>query len=120
MRQEFETAICKIIQMDRLQNKNINTQKLSSQLAELILVSSGIKINEKASLPLSMMELLCLIFSAFGKKSEGVAWILGVKPSTVNTYFDRIREKLGAKNKLHAFYIAVQKGYITVDSRTLH
>ncbi len=65
--------------------------------------------------PLNLMEMLCLILLAVGKNPDRCADLLGVSVNSIKTYEQRIRKKLGARNRLHAFYIAQMQGWISVE-----
>lgn len=64
--------------------------------------------------PLTAREMLCLISLAMGKSPEQCADLLNVTYSSVVTYEKIIRQKLGARNRVNAFYTAICRGYLKV------
>lgn len=90
-----------------------NKDVLEFLIACLVYVSK-IKPNLTESNPLNLMEMLCMILLAIGKNPARCADFLGVSENSVKTYEQRMRKKLGAKNRLHAFYIAQRKGLLSV------
>jgi len=67
--------------------------------------------------PLTMREMTCLILLAAGKNPDQCADLLNITYSSVTTYEKRIRQKLGARNRAHAFYVALHKGFLKVISK---
>ena len=66
----------------------------------------------KASIHLSDTELDVLYWSAQGKSASEIAVITGLTKNTVDTYRQRLTEKLGAENITQAVYIAAKSGFI--------
>lgn len=73
---------------------------------------AGMTIDHSSNNPLTVREMTCLILLANGKNPDQCADLLGISKSSVTTYEQRLREKLGAKNRTHALYLAVSYGYI--------
>lgn len=93
----------------------------SKRMLELLFASitytSGIRPNLQLQSPLSIKETLCLILLAVGKTPDQCADLLGLSAKSVGTYEKRIRHKLGARNRLNAFYLAQLHGYLSVEHR---
>jgi len=64
--------------------------------------------------PLTMREMHCLMLLATGKNPDQCGDIMNITYSTVVTYEKTIRYKLGARNRVHAFYIAIRCGYFKI------
>jgi DNA-binding CsgD family transcriptional regulator len=64
--------------------------------------------------PLTPREMHCLMLLAMGKNPEQCADMLNLAHSSVITYEKRIRQKLGARNRVQAFYIAICRGYLQI------
>lgn len=62
--------------------------------------------------PLSERERECIFWVAEGKTTEEVGVILGVSPSTVNTYLGSVMQKLGARNRALAIATAIRQDLI--------
>jgi len=77
-----------------------------------VIYTSSMKPNIKDDNPLTFMEMLCLILMVLGKENEVCAKILNISAHSIKTYEQRVRSKLGAKNRANALYIALSKGYI--------
>nr|WP_115422190.1 autoinducer binding domain-containing protein [Sinorhizobium sp. M14] len=71
---------------------------------QLRAVAARSTLNPKRAL--SPREMLCLMWSAKGKKVEEIAIITGIKPRTVQHYLDQARHKLGADSVPHLVAIA--------------
>lgn len=71
-----------------------------------------IKPNVSENNPLSMREMVCLILLASGMNPARCAELLNISSNSVATYEERIRRKLGAYNRTHAFYLAATRKYI--------
>ncbi|MGF6175487.1 autoinducer binding domain-containing protein [Ensifer sp. 4252] len=71
---------------------------------QLKAVAAKATFNPKRAL--SPREMLCLMWSAKGKKGEEIAMITGIKPRTVQHYLDQARHKLGADSVPHLVAIA--------------
>lgn len=65
--------------------------------------------------PLTRREMMCLILLAIGNNPDKCADMLGITTNSVTTYEQRIRKKLGARNRTHALYLASVKRYILID-----
>jgi len=65
--------------------------------------------------PLTAREMTCLMLLVAGKNPEQCADLLNISYSSVITYEKRIRQKLGARNRAHAFYTAIYRGYLKVS-----
>jgi len=65
--------------------------------------------------PLTAREMECLMLLAAGKSPEQCADLLNISYSSVITYEKRIRHKLGARNRVNAFYKAIYKGYLKIE-----
>lgn len=64
--------------------------------------------------PLTYREMVCMVLLAIGKNPEQCADIMGISTSSVVTYEKRVREKLSARNRVQAFYMAIRAGYLKV------
>lgn len=64
--------------------------------------------------PLTPREMSCLMLLATGKNPEQCGDILNIAYSSVITYERKIRQKLGARNRVHAFYLAIYRGYLQI------
>lgn len=78
---------------------------------------SGSFDDKPVSPKLSSQERVALSLYASGMKLETVAWRMGVTPSTVKEYLDRVRAKYSsvgrpAPTKIDLYYQAVQDGFI--------
>lgn len=76
---------------------------------------AGMTIDHSANNPLTVREMTCLILLANGKNPDQCADLLGISKRSVTTYEQRLREKLGAKNRTHALYLAASYGYIKLS-----
>lgn len=95
-----------------------NTRPSADALMVLIsniLTLSKLKPNLRSDNPLTVAEMVCMILLAMGKNPDQCADFLKVSVETIRTFEQRIRKKLGAKNRTNAFYIAFIQGYITVS-----
>jgi DNA-binding CsgD family transcriptional regulator len=63
---------------------------------------------------LTRREIQIISSVAEGNTQSETAKLLGINSLTVNTYLDRIREKLNASNTVHAVAIAVKQKIITL------
>ncbi len=92
--------------------------KSSPSAHELVISSvsyaSKLRPNLRDDNPLTMMEMLCLIFMVAGEGKKSCAKLLSKSEHTIKTYEQRIRDKLMVKNRANAFYSALSKGYISV------
>ncbi len=64
---------------------------------------------------LSERELEVLEHSAKGYSAKEIARLMGLQPSTIQSYIISIRKKLQAKNMVHAVSIAYEKALIKGD-----
>ncbi len=109
----------------RKYNRSIN-HNLIKTMVENIVYDSGIRHNlrwseTKKSLNIkkkspSFSEIMCLTLLATGRNPAQCADLLGIKEATVFTHEKRLRNKLGEKNRLHAFYLAIYNGYLSIES----
>lgn len=97
-------------------DQSIPLSEAENLLIACIAYISKIRPNPCPENPLSVIETLCIILLAIGKNPERSADLLGISPKTIRTYEQRIRDKLGARNRTHAFYLALTKGYITIEN----
>lgn len=49
---------------------------------------------------LSPREVQCLNLTVHGRLAKEIAYVLGLRPKTVETYLDDLREKLDCRNKM--------------------
>jgi DNA-binding CsgD family transcriptional regulator len=63
---------------------------------------------------LTQRETTCLKLLVMGKNPAQCADMLNITYSSVITYEKRIRQKLGARNRAHAFYLAIYRGYLQI------
>lgn len=100
---------------ETLSNKTIDhviSRKIRDAMIATILAESGIKPNKTPLNPLTMQQILCLCLLASGQTTRQCAVLLNIQEDTVHKHEKRIREKLNAVHRLHAYHIARQKGYI--------
>lgn len=87
-------------------------RKIRAALIATLLEENGIQPNKTLLSPLSSQQTLCLCLLAAGQTTKECAVLLNIKEDTVHKYERRIREKLKAVHRLHAYHIACQRGYI--------
>lgn len=87
-------------------------REIRAAMIAALLEDSGVKPNKLALNPLSSQQTLCLCLLAAGQTTKECALLLNIKEETVHKYERRIREKLKAVHRVHAYHIARQKGYI--------
>lgn len=92
--------------------------KISNEDIEFVMASISyvlkVRPNLNSNNPLSIREILCLAFLAAGKNPDKCADLLGISAKTIKTYEQRIREKLGARNRTNALYLAQIRGFISI------
>lgn len=104
--------------------KNKTSSFLRKQLVDtkndspLVWLTDATKLRLKLSSenPLTLREMTCLILLAMGKSPPQCADLLGISVRSVTTYEERIRKKLGARNRTHAFYLASIRGYFSFEN----
>jgi len=64
--------------------------------------------------PLTPRELQCLILLSCGKTVPQCADLLGISEKTVYKNEENFRKSLGAKDRTHAFYLAIINDFITI------
>ena len=64
--------------------------------------------------PLTPREMSCLMLLATGKNPEQCADLLNITYASVVTYEKRIRQKLGARNRAHALYLVISRGFVKI------
>ncbi len=114
IKKDEEKVLSELIRKYKLAEGDQEPSSILDLLIASIVYFSKIRPNLNRENPLSIMEMLCQIFLATGKNPDRCADLLGISPNTIKTYEQRIREKLHAENRVHAFYIAQVKGYLTV------
>ena len=72
-------------------------------------------IGKAKSEPLTIRETFVLALAAQGYSNKEIAEELGIKYHTVKNSFHSLTQKLGAKNNVHAFNIALQAGLIKIE-----
>jgi DNA-binding NarL/FixJ family response regulator len=112
--EDNELFLSKLIKKYKSDKKKSLTSNSHERVISGVIYTSSLKPNIKADNPLTMMEMLCLIFLVSGKEKRTCAKLLSKSEHTIKTYEQRIREKLMAKNRANAFYIALSKGYISL------
>lgn len=65
--------------------------------------------------PLSVREMVCMSLMTVTKNIHHCATLLNISPQTITTYEKRIRQKLGARNRTQALYIALRRGYLSLE-----
>lgn len=97
------------------ENFYVRQKKSAEAIEELCLgiaQITKIKPNVSANNPLSLREMTCLILLAIGMNPARCADLLNISIHSLSTYEDRIRKKLGARNRTHAFYLAFSNEYL--------
>lgn len=61
--------------------------------------------------PLSGRELEVLRLASRGRSNREIGLVLGISPRTVQTYLDRVFQKLDAGNRVEASVIAARRGW---------
>lgn len=107
-----EKALARLIKEYRSFEKKINTENIEELIICCVSETLNLIPNPTKSNPLSMMEMLCLIFIFAGKEPHECAKVLNISEQSIRTYVQRARHKLKAKNRTNAFYIALVNGYI--------
>src|SRR5262249_33214754 len=72
-----------------------------------------LKPNFSSVNPLTVREMSCFILLVSGSNPDQCADVLEISVESVHTYEKRIRKKLGAHNRAHAFYLAFLRGYLS-------
>lgn len=67
----------------------------------------------KAGTPLSQREMECLTLAALGNSNAKIGQRLYLSEDTIKTYMRKIYRRLGATDRAHAVYLAVQAGYLS-------
>ncbi len=114
MPEDNEKLLSTLIKKYRSDEKKSHTNGARERIVSGVTYTSSLRPNAKDDNPLSMMEMLCLIFMVSGKEREKCAKLLNISQKTIKTYEQRIRAKLQAKNRANALYIALAKGYISL------
>lgn len=99
----------------RHENFYVRQKKSADAVEELCLgiaQITKIKPNVSENNPLSLREMTCLILLAIGMNPARCSDLLNISINSLSTYEDRIRKKLGATNRTHAFYLASLHNYI--------
>lgn len=109
---ENEKTLARLIKKYRSSEKNINTENIEELIICCISEILHLIPNPTKSNPLSMMEMLCLIFIFAGKESKECAKVLNISEKSIKTYEQRARHKLKVKNRTNAFYVSLVKRYI--------
>jgi|GEM_PF-6390886 len=109
VKKEDEIMLRKLIK--NYKSSNGSKDSLELMVAGVTYVSK-LKPNIKDNI-LSLMETLCLILLAIGKNPYQCGNFLDISVKTVRTYEQRARKKLGAKNRVNAFYLAQMHGYVS-------
>ncbi len=115
MLERNEEHIIKLIKKYRSSDKSRNTEGLKEDIIFSVAKTSNLLPNLKKGNPLSMMEMLCLIFMVIEKKPEKCAKLLNISPNSIKTYEQRLRYKLGTKSRANSLYVALMKKYILLD-----
>lgn len=104
-------SICNESSVSRVSSMVI-PRKVRAAMIATLLEESGIQPNKTLLSPLSSQQTLCLCLLAAGQTTKECAVLVNIKEDTVHKYERRIREKLNAVHRLHAYHIARQRGYI--------
>jgi DNA-binding NarL/FixJ family response regulator len=68
-----------------------------------------------ANIPrLSKREIQLLRLAAIGSADKEIAREINVSVATIRTYWDRVKVKLGARNRTHAVVVAIVAGFLVV------
>lgn len=114
MKKQDEKILADLLKRCAFANKGA----LSGEDIEFVMAAIAYLLKMRPNLvpgnPLSVREMLCLTLLATGKNPEQCADLLGISVKSVMTYEQRLRKKLGAKNRTNAFYIAQVRGYISI------
>jgi len=81
---------------------------LNDPLYRQRIIKTEASLHEK----LTLRELECLHWAAYGKSSKETARILSIKPLTVEGYRNEVKRKLGAETMAQAVFEAIKLGYL--------
>ncbi len=86
-------------------------QMLAQYIHQAIIQAEGVDSKEQIT-PLSIRERDVLTLCARGETTDEIAGQLGVKERTIRAYIESARDKLNAKNRIHAVAKAIGRGLI--------
>lgn len=115
MLEKNEEIFAELIKKYRSSEKNRNTEGIKEDIIYSVAKTSNLLPNLKKGNPLSMMEMLCLIFMVAEKEPDKCAKLLNISPNSIKTYEQRVRYKLGTKSRANSLYVALVKKYILLD-----
>ena len=114
MRRSDETILLNLFNKYKRDDCEVGHQALLGTLTEIIIFMAGIRPVSHPHNPLSAREMFCLILLAIGKTPDQCADMLQVTIADIFAYEKKMRKKLDAKNRTHAFYMALSRGYIAL------
>lgn len=107
-----ENSLMELIKNDKSAGNKKNSKEFLDMMIASIAYASKLRPHLVPDNPLSMREMMCLILLSVGKNPDQCGDLLGITAMSVRSYEKRIRRKLGARNRTHAFYLASVKGFI--------
>lgn len=113
MKKEDEKAIAEFIRKHKLLNKS-KTNDINDIINASIIYLSGLRPNITSDNPLSTMQMYCLMLLATGRNPDQCADLLGISVHSVTKHEKRLRRKLGAKDRTHAYHLALRNNYISI------
>lgn len=108
-----EKALAELFQKFRLDDRRAIAGNIKDIIITAITCIAKLQPNLTPDNPLTLLEMIYLILLVTGKNPDQCADLLGVEMVTVQNTEKRIRKKLGARNRTHAFYIASVRGFLT-------
>lgn len=107
-----ENALIELIKKYQTAGDNKKSKEFLDIMVASIAYASKLRPHLAPDNPLSIREMMCLILLSVGKNPDQCGDLLGITAESVRSYEKRIRRKLGARNRTHAFYLASVKGFI--------
>lgn len=109
-----ENLFTELVKKCKKEKLDTSSKEFLDVLVTSIVYLSKLRPHLAPDNPLSFREMLCLILLSVGKNPDQCGDLLGISAESVRSYEKRIRRKLGARNRTHAFYLASVKGFIQV------
>ena len=86
----------------------------TADLVELLHRSANISITLDKENPLSVMETLTMVLCVLNTSDDDIADVLSVSLSTVQSYVERVKDKLNVTTKIKAVKTVLRKGIIKI------
>ena len=112
MQKIYENSLIEIIKKYKTSDDSKKSKECLDIMVASIAYISKLRPHFAPDNPLSIREMMCLILLSVGKNPDQCGDLLGITAMSVRSYEKRIRRKLGARNRTHAFYLAAVKGFI--------